>query len=133
MIGRGGAQDIAGGGPDYLQVVEASRTSADLGAWIDAVNARDGFGFRLDRARGSGARCANEKADFSGRGVPGVLITTGTHADDRMPSDDLDGIDFAKYARVSQFIAALAADIANRPARAALDKSTQDGKGVCAG
>ncbi|MBA3656798.1 MAG: M20/M25/M40 family metallo-hydrolase, partial [Gemmatimonadaceae bacterium] len=38
MIGRGGAADIRGGGPDYLQLIGARRLSTELGTIIDRVN-----------------------------------------------------------------------------------------------
>src|SRR3970040_2497678 len=48
MIGRGRAEDLPGGGPDYLGVVGSSFGSPDLGEQVTAVNQKRATPVALD-------------------------------------------------------------------------------------
>jgi Zn-dependent M28 family amino/carboxypeptidase len=136
MIGRGSANDIAGGGPDYVQIAGAKRLSSQLDGWVHEVNRAGGFNFRIDTtfdAPGHPARyhCNGDHWNFLRHGIPSVFVTTGTHPDYHTVDDEIEKIDFDKYARVTEFITALVTEIADRPARPALDKPKPNPKAAC--
>ncbi len=125
-IGRGGAADVPGGGPGYVEVVGANVLSTEYAGWIDNVIRQPGIGLTpgvpIDTAHlASGASCIGDHWSFTRGGIPSVFVTTGTHADTRAVTDEARAVDYDKAARVTQFVATLALDVANRPARPALD------------
>jgi hypothetical protein len=113
-----------------VQITGAHRLSRQYGDWIaevDATSQSVKLDYSLDLP-GDPAPvfCTGEQWQFERRGIPSALITTGTHAESRTVKDDIETIDFAKLARLTEFIRAVAVDIANRPARPALDKPRPD-------
>jgi hypothetical protein len=123
-----------GGGPDDLHVTGARRLSSQLGDIVDEASRTAGFS--LDRtydASGHSARynCLGDHRHFGLNGIPNVFVTTGMDADSHTSADKIDTIDFAKLARVTEFIGALAIDIANRPARPVIDKQKPDPDKPC--
>jgi hypothetical protein len=128
MIGRGNDRDIPGGGKNYLQLVGSRRRSVELGTWVEEVNERRTTPCQLDYRFDSDAfraqyLCVGDHASFFKRGIPSVFVSTGVNGDYHRVTDDVDNIDFAKYARVTQFVADLAIDLANRPARPRVDQA----------
>jgi hypothetical protein len=137
MIGRGGAKDIAGGGPSYVQMRGAGLLSSEFGEWLRAVNGRSALGLVLDAGPAPESAqaletCSGDEWHFTRWGIPGVRITTGRHADYHRATDDVTRIDFDKYTRVTRLVAALVQDIADRPARPRVDKSRPDPRKACA-
>jgi hypothetical protein len=136
MLGRGGASDVPGGGPAYLEAHDADRLSTELGALVDAVNARTDQPFARGATRGlaadrNDATCSGDHWHFARWGVPSVAISTGLHADYARVTDDVSRVDFDKLARVTRYVAALTAEIANRPARLAIDSPKPDPRTPC--
>jgi hypothetical protein len=132
-IGRGGALDISDGGPNYLQIAGSRRLSSQFGAWIDEVNQAEGHRFSIDYTldgAGDSARyhCGAVHRQFARYTIPSVFITTGTDADTRTVDDETGKIDFVKLGRLTDFVGALALDVANRPSRPQIDTSKPDPK-----
>ena len=135
MIGRGSAIDITNGGIDYLQLLGSRRLSSEYGNWVEEVNRRPDFGFRLDYqfdAPGHPQQyyCRSDHWNFAKWGIPTVFFSTGSHVDYHMPTDEPQYLDYPKYAKVVQFVAAFAADVAARPTRPTADKPKPEG-GQC--
>ena len=136
MIGRGAAYDIDNGGPDYLQILGSRRLSTEYGNWVEEVGKRPEFAWRFDYqfdAPGHPQQyyCRSDHWNFARWGIPTVFFSTGAHVDYHMVTDEPQYIDYAHYAKVVQFIAALAADVAARPARPVVDKAKPDPHGAC--
>ena len=133
MIGRGRAEDVPGGGPDYLGIVGANRLSSELGARVDAVNARQTRPLRLDdrfdRTLPPTWREYNniygrsDHANYSRYDIPIVFFFTGLHADYHQVTDEPQYIDYPHYARITQFVHDLTVDVANLAKRPSVDRS----------
>jgi hypothetical protein len=136
MIGRGAAYDIENGGPDYLQLLGSRRLSTEYGNWVEEVNGRPEFRFRLDYQFDADGHpqnyyCRSDHWNFARYSIPTVFFSTGSHADYHMPTDEPQYIDYPHYAKVVQFVAAVAADVAGRTARPLVDKPKPDPRGPC--
>jgi hypothetical protein len=134
MIGRGRANDIPGGGPDYLAVVGAKRLSSDLGQMVEASNQKQKnplkLDYRFDQAidpEGPWSAYNNiygrsDHANYSRFGIPIAFFFTGLHADYHQPTDEPQYIDYPHYTRITNYIRDLLLDVANRDKRPAVDK-----------
>jgi hypothetical protein len=136
MIGRGSIADIDSGGPDYLQLLGSRRLSSQYGDWVEEMNRRPEFNFRLDYqfdAPGHAQQyyCRSDHWNFARWGIPTVFFSTGSHVDYHMATDEPQYLDYPKYARVVQFVAAFAADVAARSERPVVDKPKPDPHGPC--
>jgi hypothetical protein len=126
MIGRGTAQDVKGGGPDYLIVVGHRRMSADLGSVIEAVNARQARPFRFDLAWDSPNHPEqiygrSDHANYARIGIPVAFFFTGLHADYHKVTDEPQYIDYPHYARIVQYLNDVVVELANRKDRVRVD------------
>jgi hypothetical protein len=136
MIGRGAASDVEGGGPDYVQILGSRRLSTEYGDWIEGVNKRPEFKFQFDYqfdAPGHPQQyyCRSDHWNFARWGIPTVFFSTGSHVDYHMVTDEPEYIDYDHYAKVVQFVGALAADVAARSSRPVVDKPKPDPHGEC--
>jgi hypothetical protein len=136
MIGRGAAGDIENGGMDYLQLLGSRRLSTEYGNWVEEVNSKPDFGFKLDYqfdAPGHPQQyyCRSDHWNFARWSIPTVFFSTGSHVDYHMVSDEPQYIDYPHYAKVVNFVGAFAADVANRPQRPVVDKPRPDPRGDC--
>ncbi|MGH7581694.1 MAG: M28 family peptidase, partial [Gemmatimonadales bacterium] len=130
-IGRGAAADVTGttltgaplhGSENYLQVIGARRTSAEIGDLIDRADADSAI--VLDSTvdeHGHPARmaCRGDRVMYEAHGVPAVWFTTGTHADFRQVTDDPQFIDYRHLATIDRFLLKVVtslADLDHRPA-----------------
>ena len=131
MIGRGRAEDVPGGGPDYLGIVGANRLSSELGARVEAVNARQAkplkFDDRFDRtiawAGYNNIYGRSDHANYSRYNIPIVFFFTGLHGDYHQVTDEPQYIDYPHYTRITQFVHDLAVDVGNLPKRPIVDRS----------
>lgn len=126
MVGRGGVDDIAGGGPDYLQLVGSRRLSRELGDLVEEVNRRQPRPFKFDYsydADGHPERiyCRSDHAMYARYGVPVTFFHTGLHHDYHQVTDEPQYIDYEKMARIATFIGDVAVELANRAQRPRLD------------
>jgi hypothetical protein len=138
MIGRGRAEDILGGGPDYLAVLGASRLSTGLGEAVAQVNARQGRPLALDYrfddpsigtpATGTWLEYRNlygrsDHANYARFNIPIAFFFTGLHQDYHMVTDEPEYINFPLYTRITSYLHDLAVELAQRPQRLVVDKS----------
>jgi hypothetical protein len=145
MVGRGSAADNTGitkegvryrGNPDYVQLVGARRLSTELGDLAESVN-RAGkrpmsFDYLMD-ANGHPVNiyCRSDHYEYARYGIPIIFFTTGGHADYHQVTDEPQYIDYDRLARVSQYVADLAARLGNLDHRPVVDKTKPDPKGQC--
>lgn len=127
MIGRGGAADIRGGGPRYLQLIGARRLSDDLGAVIEKVNLKRAEPFEFDRsydAKGHRANmyCRSDHAKYARFGIPVAFLTTGLHPDYHQVSDEPQYIDYDKLAAITGLVHDVTVALADRTARPRLTR-----------
>jgi Zn-dependent M28 family amino/carboxypeptidase len=127
-IGRGTTND--------LQTTGAHRLSSEFSKWIDTVNERAGSNFHVEDPAPSDtahfhATCDGDDWHFARWAIPSVRISAGRSTDFHQVTDDVAKIDFEKYTRVTEFIAALAVDAANRAIRARVDKEKPDPRTAC--
>jgi Zn-dependent M28 family amino/carboxypeptidase len=126
MVGRGGANDIPGGGPRYLQVIGSRRLSTDLGNVIDSVNAArpepmlidyswDAVGHVMNRY------CRSDHYNYARRGIPVAFISRGYGQDYHVVTDEPQYIDNDAVARVAAFVRDAALAVANRSDRVRVD------------
>ena len=112
MIGRGRAEDIPGGGPDYLAVVGSYNDSKDLGETVASVNEKEAKPLALDykfdsTVAWSGYNNIYGRSDhfnYALQGVPIAFFFTGLHGDYHQRTDEPQFIDYPHYARIANFI-----------------------------
>jgi hypothetical protein len=136
MIGRGGAQDIAGGGPGYVQLIGSRRLSTELGDLVETVAKTQPTPFRFDYqfdANGHPQQyyCRSDHYEYARYGIPVVFFSTGGHRDYHQLTDEPQYIDYQQLARVSTLIHDVAASVANLDHRVVVDKPRPDPKGAC--
>lgn len=136
MVGRGGAQDIPGGGPDYLQLVGSRRLSTELGDLVEAVNAGQPRPFRFDYSFDAPGHpeniyCRSDHYHYARWGIPAVFFHTGLHGDYHQVTDEPQYIDYPKLARVTRLVLDVATRVANGATRPVVDQPRPDPAGVC--
>jgi hypothetical protein len=136
MIGRGDSADIAGGGPQYLQLVGSRRLSTELGDLVERVNAEGRHGFTFDYswdANGHPANiyCRSDHYMYARFGIPVTFFTTGEHLDYHQLTDEAEYIDYDKLARVAGLVEDVARRVADLDHRLAVDKPKPDPEGTC--
>ena len=136
MVGRGGAADIAGGGPDYLQLVGSRRLSTELGDIVEQVNSARSQPFKFDYALDANAHperiyCRSDHYMYARYGIPVTFFTTGLHADYHQVTDEVQYIDFDHMMRVGELVRDVAIRIANLGHRPRVDKPVGDPSAAC--
>lgn len=127
MIGRGGPNDLPGGGPGYLQLIGSRRLSTELGDLVEAVNTKQGFGFRFDYQYDAAGHpqniyCRSDHASYARHGIPVTFFSTGVHPEYHQLTDEVEYIDFTKMQRVSEFIRRVAVEVSNGQDRPRVDQ-----------
>jgi hypothetical protein len=136
MVGRGSAADIAGGGPDYLQLVGSRRVSTELGDIVEAVNKANPrplkFDYQYD-ANGHPERiyCRSDHYEYARYGIPITFFTTGLHPDYHQVTDEPQYIDYEHMTRVANLIREIALNVANLDHRPKVDKPVGDPNAAC--
>ena len=123
MIGRGRAEDLPGGGPNYLGVVGASFDSKDLGDMVVAVNAKRKERLDLDNKYDSTLTWSgynniygrSDHFNYARQGVPIAFFFTGLHGDYHQRTDEPEWIDYPHYAKIANYINDLVVEVANGP------------------
>lgn len=136
MIGRGGADDIAGGGPGYLQLIGSRRLSTQLGDLVEEVNRTGNHGFTFDYQYDADGHpqqyyCRSDHYMYARYAIPVAFFTTGSHRDYHMLTDEPQYIDYDKFARVTRLIADLGRTVANLDTPPAVDGTRPDPQGQC--
>jgi hypothetical protein len=123
MIGRGRAEDLPGGGPDYVGVVGSFFDSKDLGETVQSVNARQPNRLTLDYQfdepiAWSGYNNIYARSDhynYAQQGVPIAFFFTGLHGDYHQRSDEPEFIDYPHYAKIANYVKELVVEVGNGP------------------
>lgn len=136
MVGRGGAADIAGGGPRYLQLMGSRRISTELGDLIEQVNSTEKMPFSIDYswdANGHPERiyCRSDHWNYARYNIPITFFTTGLHADYHQLTDEPQYIDYDHLMRVTQLVRDVAVRVANLDHRPRIDKPVTDPTAAC--
>ena len=145
MVGRGAGSDITGstkegakvhGNPDYVQLVGSRRLSTQLGDLAETVNRSEkrplSFDYTMDaNGHPQVIYCRSDHYEYARYGIPIIFFTTGGHADYHQVTDEPQYIDYARMARVAQYVADLATRVGNLDQRPVVDKTKPDPHGQC--
>ena len=136
MIGRGGAQDEAGGGPGYLQIIGSRRLSTELGDLVESVAKTEPTPFHFDYqfdANGHPLQyyCRSDHYEYARYGIPIAFFSTGSHRDYHQVTDEPQYIDYDQLARVAGLVHDLALRVANLDHRIIVDHPKPDPHGQC--
>jgi hypothetical protein len=136
MIGRGGAPDVPGGGPNYVELIGSRRLSTELGDLVEQVNKTKGYNMKFDYAFDATGHpeqiyCRSDHYEYARYGIPITFFTTGGHSDYHQLTDEPQYIDYAHLAKISRFIGDVALSVANLDHRVVVDKPKPDPKGTC--
>ncbi len=123
MIGRGRAEDLPGGGPDYVGVVGSFFDSKDLGETVQNVNKKRekplDFDYRYDTTlTWSGYNNIYGRSDhynYALQGVPIAFFFTGLHGDYHQRTDEAEFIDYPHYAKIANYLRDLTVEVADGP------------------
>ena len=123
MIGRGRAEDLPGGGDDYVGVVGSFFDSKDLGETVKAVNAKQAkpltFDYKFDDpiswAGYNNIYGRSDHFNYARAGVPIAFFFTGLHGDYHQRSDEAEYIDYPHYQKITNYIKALTVEVGNGP------------------
>jgi hypothetical protein len=123
MIGRGRAEDLPGGGDDYVGVVGSFFDSKDLGETLQAVNKKRSKPLDLDYkfddpiawAGYNNIYARSDHINYAREGIPIAFFFTGLHGDYHQRSDEAEFIDYPHYAKITQFIKDLTVEVGNGP------------------
>jgi len=123
MIGRGRAEDLPGGGDDYVGVVGSFFDSKDLGETVQTVNRKRSrpldLDYRFDEpiawAGYNNIYARSDHINYARQGVPIAFFFTGLHGDYHQRSDEAEFIDYPHYTKITQFIKDLTVEVSNGP------------------
>ena len=123
MIGRGRADDLPGGGPEYVGVVGSFFDSKDLGETVQTVNKKQAkpltFDYQFDEPIAwSGYNNIYGRSDhfnYAQQGVPIAFFFTGLHGDYHQRSDEPEFIDYPHFAKIANYIKELVVEVGNGP------------------
>ncbi len=136
MIGRGGADDVDGGGPGYIQLIGSRRLSTQLGDLVETVNLDADMGFSFDYTYDVDGHpdnfyCRSDHYMYARYGIPIVFFSTGGHRDYHQLTDEPEYIDYDKLRRVTALVAAVADGVANMDERVVVDGPIPDPDAPC--
>lgn len=136
MIGRGGAGDVKGGGPGYLQLIGSRRLSTELGDLVETVAKTEPTSFHFDYqfdANGHPQQyyCRSDHYEYARYGIPIAFFSTGGHRDYHQVTDEAEYIDYDQLARVASLVRDVAVRAANLDHRLVVDKKRPDPHGQC--
>jgi hypothetical protein len=136
MVGRGGATDLPGGGPGYLELVGSKRLSTEFGNLIDSIGAREPVRFRFNYEYDAPGHplqyyCRADHFSYARYGIPSVSISTGEHLDYHQVTDEPQYIDYDQLARVTALVRDVARAVANLDHRPVVDGPRQDPHAPC--
>ncbi|MBW7933525.1 MAG: M28 family peptidase [Gemmatimonadaceae bacterium] len=123
MIGRGRAEDLPGGGDDYVGVIGSNFDSKDLGEQVLAVNKKQAKPLTLDfkfdtTISWSGYNNLYSRSDhinYARAGIPIAFFFTGLHGDYHQLSDEPEYIDYPHYAKIANYLKDLTVEVGNGP------------------
>lgn len=123
MIGRGRAEDLPGGGDDFVGVIGSSFDSRDLGDAVTKVNRARLKPLNLDykfdtTITWSGYNNLYGRSDhimYARAGVPIAFFFTGLHGDYHQLSDEPEFIDYPHYSKITNYLKELTVEVGNGP------------------
>ncbi len=123
MIGRGRAEDLPGGGADFVGVIGSFFDSKDLGDAVQSVNKKQlkplGLDYKFDEpiawAGYNNLYARSDHINYARQGVPIAFFFTGLHGDYHQRSDEAEFIDYPHYARITSFLKDLTVEVGNGP------------------
>jgi len=123
MIGRGRAEDLPGGGDNYVGVVGSSFDSKDLGDMVASVNKKLAKPLTLDYKFDSATTWSgynniygrSDHFNYARAGIPIAFFFTGLHGDYHQLSDEPEFIDYPHYAMITNYISDLTVEVGNGP------------------
>jgi hypothetical protein len=130
QIGRGRADEIPGGGSDYLAVVGSFRLSTELGREVVKVNLKQPSPFRLDYRLDdpiswpgyNNIYGRSDHYNYARYGIPIAFFSTGLHQDYHRVTDEAQYIDFPHLTNITRYLHDLLLDVANLDKRPLVDK-----------
>ncbi len=136
MIARGGPDDETRRDPAYIQVIGSRRLSTELGDLAEAVNRDGGFNLSFDYSYDANGHpdnfyCRSDHYMYARYGIPIAFFSTGGHRDYHQVTDEIEYLDFDKYARVTSFVRAVVERVANLDHRLVVDKPKPDPNAPC--
>jgi hypothetical protein len=136
MMGRGGPSDESTRDPAYMQLIGSRRLSTELGDLVETVNKDGTFGFTFDYSYDADGHpdnfyCRSDHYMYARYGIPITFFSTGGHRDYHQVTDEIEYLDFDKYARAVRFMGAVADRVANLDHRPAVDKPKPDPEAPC--
>ena len=123
MIGRGRAEDLPGGGSDYVAVIGSYFDSKDLGETVAAVNLKQAKPLTLDYRFDSTTTWSgynniygrSDHINYAREGIPIAFFSTMLHADYHQRTDEAELIDYPHYAKITSYIKDVTVEVANGP------------------
>ena len=123
MIGRGRAEDLPGGGDDFVGVIGSFFDSKDLGETVAAANRKQARPLALDYKFDDPIAWAgynnlygrSDHFNYAREGVPIAFFFTGLHGDYHQRSDEPEFIDYPHYARIAALLRDITVDVGNGP------------------
>ena len=123
MIGRGRAEDLPGGGDDFVGVIGSFFDSKDLGETVKAVNDKQGkplgLDYKFDEPISWGGYNnlygRSDHINYARAGVPIAFFFTGLHGDYHQRTDEAEFIDYPHYARITNLLKDLTVEVGNGP------------------
>lgn len=121
------ADMIARNATDSIHVIGSRRLSTQMGALVEAVNARQPRPFGLDYAwdapeHPEGIYCRSDHYNYARFGIPVAFFFAGLHEDYHTVRDTAEKLDYDKLLRVTRLVHDVAVEIADRPARLRVDR-----------
>ncbi len=123
MIGRGRAEDLPGGGDDFVGVIGSFFDSKDLGETVQAVNKKQERPLALDYkfdepiewSAYNNLYARSDHYNYARQGVPIAFFFTGLHGDYHERSDEAEFIDYPHYTRITNMLKDLTVEVGNGP------------------
>ncbi len=136
MVGHGRAEQVPGGGPHSVQMIGATRLSSQLGAAIDAVNARRERPMDIDLSwdtpgHPANRYCRSDHFMYARFGIPIAYLSLGYHPHYHMVTDEPQYVDYEHTARLAGFLHDVARELAERAERPVVDGPRQDPNAPC--
>lgn len=136
MIGRGGAADIDGGGPRYLQVLGWRRLSTELGDEVERVNDARAAPFSFDEQFDAPGHpenyyCRSDHWMYARFGIPVAFFSTGNHPDYHELTDEPGYLDYEHYQEVTRFLGDVTRAVAGMERRPVVDGVIPDPNAPC--
>jgi hypothetical protein len=136
MIARGGPNDEKLGGPGYVQVIGSRRLSTELGDLAEKVNTEGKRGLVFDYTYDADGHpdnfyCRSDHYMYARYGIPIAFFSTGGHRDYHQVTDEVQYLDFEKFARVTSFVGDLARRVADLDHRVVVDRPKPDPQAPC--